>query len=927
MDRVMPAVLARATALLGPVRARYLFLAFGLLVGLLLAGSAALFVFEMRKEDIARAELNLRNLARILASDVDHVLHGAELVQIDLVDDLRDRGLDTPEAFAQQATSLEAHRNLKHRIAGLTGVDGMALISLDGRVLNVSRVWPTPAIDVRDRDFFKALSTAHAPDSFVSEPVRSRTDGVWTIFLARKVTSADGRLLGYVNTGIGLASIEAAFSQALLPSDGSFTLHRLDGMRLARYPHVDPAIGTFGDPANFRRMLAAMDGTVRLVSDADGKERLVAPDRLAHYPAFVTVTNSMAGVLAEWYEEAVEYIVIAGLLELLVAALVFVIFRSLQGQQRLQAAEVALVVAAEQQRVARELHVQWQRFDMAMNSMRQGLVMFDQSGTLLVANRRAKELFGLPLEEAVTGVGYREITDRIVVAGAISLADMDRLRDWRRDQFEVGTEAAFDWQLATGRIVAVMQLPIQDGWLATYDDVTEQRRAAAEMAHIRQHDALTGLPNRLLFREMLAGALKHMKRGRMLALLCLDLDQFKEINDSLGHPVGDALLKVLARRLECAPGTDTLARLGGDEFAIVLGGIDKPTKATELAERLLVLLQEPFQIDHHEIVIGASIGIAFAPQDGFDTDTLLRCADLALFQAKSGGRSTYRLFDPQMDAWLQTRRCLESGLRHAVQHGELELFYQPFIALPDQEITGFEALMRWRRPKHGLVLPGDFIPLAEETGLIVPMGEWALQQACQAAMSWPDPLRVAVNLSPVQFRRPGLLLAVETALTASGLPPDRLELEVTEAILLEDTPATIATLTGLRGLGVCVAMDDFGTGYSSLSYLRLFPFDRIKIDQGFVHELARRGDSIAIVRAVAGLSKELGIATTAEGVETEEQLETLIALGCDEVQGYLFSPPIPGSAIRGLLSELKTNRNGAVDDNWRMLETEDDTTN
>jgi EAL domain-containing protein (putative c-di-GMP-specific phosphodiesterase class I) len=242
--------------------------------------------------------------------------------------------------------------------------------------------------------------------------------------------------------------------------------------------------------------------------------------------------------------------------------------------------------------------------------------------------------------------------------------------------------------------------------------------------------------------------------------------------------------------------------------------------------------------------------------------------------------------------------------------------------LPDLEVTGFEALMRWRRPKHGLVLPGDFIPLAEDSGLIVPLGEWALQQACQAAMSWPDPLRVAVNLSPVQFRRPGLLQAVETALTTSGLPPDRLELEVTEAILLEDTQATIEMLSGLRALGVCVAMDDFGTGYSSLSYLRRFPFDRIKIDQGFVRDLARRGDSTAIVRAIAGLSNELGIATTAEGVETEEQLKKLIALGCGEVQGYLFSPPVPGSAIHELLRALKTNRNGIVDDNWRMQETE-----
>jgi diguanylate cyclase (GGDEF)-like protein len=388
-------------------------------------------------------------------------------------------------------------------------------------------------------------------------------------------------------------------------------------------------------------------------------------------------------------------------------------------------------------------------------------------------------------------------------------------------------------------------------------------------------------------------------------LLCLDLDQFKAVNDTLGHPIGDALLQAVgARLLECTRETDTVARLGGDEFAIVQAPIDRPIDATIFAERLIGLLEEPFEIAGHHIVIGTSIGIAYAPQDGLDPDQLLKCADLALYRAKGDGRSVYRLFHAGMDAQMQARRILELSLRHALKAGQFELFYQPFIDLQDRTVSGFEALLRWRHPDTGIIPPNEFIPVAEETGLIVPIGEWVLRRACAAAASWAGEMRVAVNLSPVQFRSRDLVATVASALRDAGLAPDRLELEITETVMLQDTDATLATLHHLQGLGVRIAMDDFGTGYSSLSYLRRFPFDRIKIDQSFVHDMCSKQDCGAIVRAVAGLSNELGMATTAEGVETTDQLDAITLAGCTEVQGYLFSPAVPEGAVPDLLRRI-----------------------
>jgi len=422
------------------------------------------------------------------------------------------------------------------------------------------------------------------------------------------------------------------------------------------------------------------------------------------------------------------------------------------------------------------------------------------------------------------------------------------------------------------------------------------------MAH---HDALTGLPNRVLFHERLAEAVARSRRRELSAVLFLDLDRFKSVNDTLGHPAGDDLLKqVTERLLGQVRETDTVARLGGDEFAIVQTAIRSAEDATVLAGRVIEAISAPYRLGDQQASIGTSIGIAIIPDDAQDADQLLKNADIALYRAKEEGRGRYRYFEPEMNARAQARRTLELDLRKALNDHEFEVFYQPLMNLGTRSVCGFEALVRWRHPDKGLVQPSDFISVAEETGLIVPLGEWVLRQACRDAVTWPNKLKVAVNLSPVQFGHRTLVADINAALAVSGLGPERLELEITETVMLGDTSTILAVLHQLRDLGVRIAMDDFGTGYSSLGYLRRFPINKVKIDRSFVDGIGNGGDCTAIVAAVTTLCTTLGMTTTAEGVETVEQLKQLVSVNCTEVQGYLFSPPRPAGDVAEMCERL-----------------------
>ncbi len=554
------------------------------------------------------------------------------------------------------------------------------------------------------------------------------------------------------------------------------------------------------------------------------------------------------------------------------------------------------------------------RFDAALANMSQGLALFDAEHRLQVSNRRLAEICRLPVECLRPGVTLRQLVDVSVTAGNYGeRAASDVQADYLAMFMQVRKATAIQ-TYSDGRVVAISHEPMEGGgWVATFDDITERRQTEAKIAYLAHHDALTGLPNRVLLHERLNQAIAQLGRGSAFALLCLDLDNFKCVNDTLGHPVGDKLLQAVADRLgSCVRETDTVARLGGDEFAIVQVDIAGPEHAGELAGRVVAALSRPYDIEGQQVTVGASVGIAVAPGDGSNWDTLLKNADMALYRAKSDGKGVHRWFEPGMNARLQQRRRMELELRQALTNGELELFYQPLVSLASDRVSSFEALLRWRHPEHGLVSPGDFIPLAEETGLIVPIGEWVLRQACADAAAWLGGIKVAVNVSAIQFRNSRLVEAVGDALAESGLQAQRLELEVTESVLLHDGEATLATLHQLRRLGVRIALDDFGTGYSSLSYLRSFPFNKLKIDQSFVRDLAQTAEAAAIVRAVTQLGTALGMSITAEGIETEEQLAYLCDEACTEGQGYLFSRPVPADAIPALLERLSTPHGGAV---------------
>ncbi|MDO9713563.1 bifunctional diguanylate cyclase/phosphodiesterase [Paracraurococcus lichenis] len=538
-----------------------------------------------------------------------------------------------------------------------------------------------------------------------------------------------------------------------------------------------------------------------------------------------------------------------------------------------------------------------------------GSFRHDLISGLVHASPEARALYGLPTsqdpmsDEAWFAAVVSEDRERLRLQIERSIADRASETDleYRVQHSAAGclrhfeARARFDYD-ADGIAISAVGVVI---------DVTERREAEVRIAHMAHYDALTGLPNRTLFRQRLDEALARTRRGANCALLCLDLDHFKEVNDTLGHPIGDALLKaVTARLLDSVRETDTVARLGGDEFAIVQIDAEQPTAATALAKRLVETLSTPFELDGHQVVVGTSIGIAMVPGDGEDADALLKNADLALYRAKAEGRGRWRFFEPEMDARMQLRRALEIDLRRALAMGEFELFYQPIVDVASRRVSGLEALIRWRHPERGLVPPDAFIPLAEEIGLIVPLGEWVLAEACRKAATWPGTPKVAVNLSPAQFASRGLVDAVTSALELSGLTPARLELEITETVMLQDTEATLATLHRLKALGVRVAMDDFGTGYSSLSYLQRFPFDKVKIDRSFIRGLEQSRQSDAIVGAVTDLCLGLDMTTTAEGVETEAQFEALHRKGCREAQGYLFSKPRPAGEIPNLLKQL-----------------------
>jgi len=549
---------------------------------------------------------------------------------------------------------------------------------------------------------------------------------------------------------------------------------------------------------------------------------------------------------------------------------------------------------------------QW--LEVALNNMARGLSMFDTEQRLILCNDVYREIYDLPEELTRPGTPLAAIVRYHVhrETGRDDPAAIEEQRKWITQhvaRLARGESFSHKQSLSGGRTILVTNQPLGDGsWVDLQEDITERVQAEEKIAWLARHDALTEIPNRFHFHEQLNEALQSLPPDEGLAVHWIDLDHFKSVNDEYGHPTGDALLKNIGGRLRTnVRRPDFVGRLGGDEFAIVQSGVVRAEEATAFAQRLLRLLSETHSLMGHPVDIGASIGIALAPRHAMDADELMKDADIALYHAKTLGRGTYAVFDPNYGYEMQTRRRLEADLRIALQEDQLVLHYQPILAAKSQSVTSCEALMRWQHPQHGLILPSDFIPLAEEAGLIVAMGEWALRTACQEAVSWPEDISVTVNLSASQFSGSDLYKTVDSALSLSGLSPQRLELEITESVLLGDDTSTVRTLHRLRERGVRIALDDFGTAFASLSYLRSFPFDTIKIDRSFIRDLPQQSDCTAIIEAVAGLARKLDMRSVAEGIETSQQLNIVNGIGYDEVQGYYFNRPVPAAEIAKLL--------------------------
>jgi diguanylate cyclase (GGDEF)-like protein/PAS domain S-box-containing protein len=868
----------------GPIR--WLILGGVLLIAAIAIG-ATVMAGNFRERALRNSERELENTVLLLARHFDQQLEDFQVVQKDLIAYMRAGGISTVENYKRRMSGHDIHLMLKSKIEALSYVGGINVFDAEGNLINASGTWPLPPINVADRPYFKTLKSGPPSQDMVVEPVHSRITGAWTTVLARKVTGPKGEFLGAIGRGIEPANFEKFFATVALAPGATIAMHHRDGTLLARYPHMPELIGgNFRTgPAVQRQVFEQPRSTSRLTSPLDGQDRLISSRALTNFPILVVASTTTTAALADWREQIAMLVAVPGLSAMAIAVLLFLIVRKLSQQHR-----------ASKRQLSREK----QRLDTAVNNMTQGLLLFDAGQQLVICNKRYLEMYGLSAEIVKPGCSFHDVIAHRRDTGSF-VGDMDHYIEAVLD--DVNQANSMVISTPDGRSIQVVNEPVPDGgWLATHEDITERRRAEERIVHLAHYDALTDLPNRTLFHDRLKRELAGATPDRQLAVLYIDIDEFKSVNDSLGHMIGDALLKSVAASLAgCVRKSDFVARLGGDEFAILQTGITDTDDVMMLVSRIFEAIRSPYQCLGHQVTTDASIGIAMAPRDGSDIDRILKNADLAMYAAKAAGRRTYRFFETDMEAEVRARRSLEIDLRQALVDGGFEVHYQPCVGLQTGAITGCEALVRWRHPQRGMISPAEFIPLAEDTGLINQLGEWVLNTACREAANWPDPIRLAVNVSPIQFKSGTLALKVMSALADSGLAASRLELEITEAVLIRDDEAALAVLHDLRAIGVRIALDDFGTGYSSLSYLQRFPFDKIKIDRCFITDIAEPEGSSCIVQAVVNIAAERHMTTTAEGVETEQQRDLLRELGCAEMQGYLFSPPKPAAEVRAML--------------------------
>jgi len=866
--------------------------AFAMVLVLSCLVAVALVVWRLREDAISEAMRETDSIATILSEQVDHSSQAIELVLDELIADVRRRKVDDFDDYAREMAMRDVHDHMKERLARLPQADVITFTDRDGRVVNITRAWPAPELNLSDRDYFRHFAAEADKGLFISQPVQNRVTGTWVVYFSKRLETADGRFMGVVMVGFRPEYFLGALDVIAAIPERSLLLLRRDGTVLLRYPDPVTRTGARMPADNGWHELAEKGGFYRTAGLFDPVPRLVAVRPVPHFPLVVNIAISEAQALDGWRTRAVVIIASA-----LVAGLLFLVLaRSLFRQfVRLHESEAALCEKTG------ELTLANARFDATLSSMSHGIAMFDSNGRMLIHNRTYEQFWGLQPEELRPGTPCATIVAHCLERGLLP-ASAARLSPDHPD-FLKGANYSEAIELGDGRTIRITRDPMADGgWVSTHEDITEHQRANARIAHLAHYDVLTDLANRTLFMSRLQSFLGGEAHGEC-AVLLVDLDHFKEVNDTFGHGTGDILLREAAIRLAAAVREgDLVARLGGDEFAIFCdpahrGGVAPARGEIEaLASGMVAAVGFPYLIDGNEISVGLSIGIAFVHETESDADRVMRRADLALYRAKTGGRNGFRVFEPTMEEEWNAHQSLIVDLEEAIAGGDIEVHYQPIVDAATREIRTMEALARWHHPSRGPVSPAQFITAAEEAGLIQILGEQVLTRACRDAAAWPDSVKVAVNVSPLQIGPTAFPETVARILRESGLPAKRLQLEITESVLLSDTGRAAAILHALRDTGITIALDDFGTGYSALSYLKRFPFDEIKIDKSFIDDIAGHRGSAAIVSATIALAREFDMRTTAEGVETVEQYEILRATAVTQMQGHLFGRAAPASA-------------------------------
>ncbi|QDL97646.1 EAL domain-containing protein [Rhodopseudomonas palustris] len=857
---------ARVRSLLrgpGNVSVRWI-VGIGILLIAAISMATAWMIADSRERALRNAERELGNTAMLLGRQFDRTFDALNVEQSETASSL-------VHTFPL-AKTLSTHTLLALKAGELGEFD---LYDSAGALINSSRPWPLPDVRIGHHPAFKRWTSDDEREESEAEIVRDPVRGGQTLALVKRLRGPTRETTGVLTRTIPNSWYESLASSIVLGADASIAVFTSGGTLVTRWPRFTQAVGQNFLDSDLKPLFLRPNATHRVHSPFDGIQRLASSRMLSKQPVVVVVSRSVDGVLSAWWRELWVMVAVALASALAVAVVLFQLGRNI---------------------IRHETDLR-QRYSIAVDNMAQGLSLFDAAGRLLLYNRRYLEIYRLPPDAVKPGLRGSDIVGLLEKAGH----DPHLIQQYHAFAMKnAGARSSFETEFSDGRTILITREPIQGGgWVMTHEEITERKRADSRIHHLAHYDDLTGLPNRSSFRKHLGDALDLIEPGDQLALLYIDIDEFKIVNDTLGHPVGDQLLKCIAERLQrCLAPADYVARLGGDEFAVVMADA---TTVRDLVATLQLALRETFDCAGHVISPDASIGIALAPEHGREVDDLIAKADLALYAAKSEGRRTYRFFMPEMDIKAKARHELATELKRAVAEHDFHLHFQPLVDLNSGAIAGCEALLRWQHPVRGFVSPAEFIPLAEDIGLIEELGEWVLDHACGVAVGWPASMTVAVNVSPIQFRRSTFPLKVAATLARTGLPPHRLELEITEALLLQDTESTLAILNQLRALGVKIALDDFGTGYSSLSYLHRFPFDKIKIDKSFVDTLTAEAGSAAIVRAIVQIAAAGNKTTLAEGVETAAQRDLLRQLGCQQMQGYLFSPALPADALARLI--------------------------